>query len=175
MEKSVKALIVHDEFVLQKIYRIRKQNVMLDRDLAAMYGVPTKVFKQAVRRHIDRFPDDFMFEMTIEELAEWRSQNVTSKSDRKGLRHPPFCFTEQGVAMLSSVLESQIAIQVNIQVIRVFTRMRQLSLTHKEILEQLEKIESRIAEHDNDIAQIFNCLKQLLTPPTTPRNPIGFK
>ena len=96
--------MITDELVINRIYLIRGQKVMLDRDLSELYAVSTKVFKQAVRRNIDRFPGDFMFEMTQEELQNWRSQFVTSNSDKMGLRYPPFCFTEHGVAMLSSVL-----------------------------------------------------------------------
>ena len=105
---------ITDEAVMSKICYIRKEKVMLDRDLAELYGVETKVLKQAVRRNIDRFPSDFMFEMTKAEFADWRSQFVTSKSDRMGLRYKPMAFTEQGVAMLSSVLKSNRAIHVNI-------------------------------------------------------------
>ena len=166
--------------MINRIYLIRGQKVMLDRDLSELYGVSTKVFKQAVRRNIDRFPDDFMFEMTQEELRNWRSQFVTSNSDKMGLRYPPFCFTEQGVAMLSSVLNSETAIRVNIQIIRVFTKMRELLSTHKDILlhpdsYREEKMEKKLTGHDEDIALIFKYLKQLLNPPQPPRPKIGFK
>ena len=175
MAKAAKALIIPDELVMNKIYLIRGQKVMLDRDLAELYGVPTKAFKQAVRRNIDRFPEDFMFEMISEELENWRSQIVTSNSDKMGLRYPPFCFTEQGVAMLSSVLNSETAIHVNIRIIRVFTKMRELLLTHKDILLQLEKIEKKLSGHDEEIQLIFKYLKQLLNPPQPPRRKIGFR
>jgi hypothetical protein len=175
MKKAAKGILIPDELVMNKIYLIRGQKVMLDRDLAHLYGVETKVFKQAVRRNIERFPGDFMFEMTSEELENWRSQFVTSNSDNMGLRYPPFCFTEQGVAMLSSVLKSETAIRVNIQIIRVLTKMRELLLTHKDILLQLEKMERKLTGHDADIVLIFQYLKQLLNPPQPPRNKIGFK
>jgi hypothetical protein len=175
MEKTSKKLVIPDELVMQKIYLIRGHKVMLDRDLAELYGVSTKALKQAVRRNAGRFPHDFMFEMSFGELAEWRSQFVTSKSDKIGLRYPPFCFTEQGVAMLSSVLNSNTAISVNIQIIRVFTRMRELVITQKDILLQLEKMEHKLIHHDEDIVRIFQYLKQLLNPPQPPRNRIGFK
>ena len=175
MAKSTKSLAIPDELVMSKIYIIRGQKVMLDRDLADMYGVETKVFKQAIRRNLNRFPADFMFEMTRNELENWRSQFVTSNSDKIGLRYAPFCFTEQGVAMLSSILNSETAIRVNIQIIRVFTKMRQLVLDHKDILLQLEKIERKLSSHDQDIVLIFGYLKQLLNPPQTPRNKIGFR
>jgi len=148
---------------------------MLDRDLAGMYDVETKRLKEAVRRNISRFPEDFMFEMNAKEFENWRTQFATSKSDKQGLRYVPFCFTEQGVAMLSSILNSETAMSVNIQIIRVFTKMRELVLTHKDILLQLEKIENKLTSHDNDIALIFGYLKQLLNPPQEPRRKIGFR
>ena len=111
MGKGNKALMIPDELVINKIYVIRGQKIMLDRDLAELYGVETKRLKEAVRRNIHRFPEDFMFEMTFEELENWRTQFATSNSEKMGLRRPPFCFTEQGVAMLSSVLNSETAIE----------------------------------------------------------------
>jgi hypothetical protein len=114
MAKESRSIAIAQEAILNKIYLIRDQKVMLDRDLAILYGVETKVLKQAVRRNISRFPVDFMFEMTEKELADWRSQYVTSKEDRQGLRYAPFCFTEQGVTMLSCILNSERAIAVNI-------------------------------------------------------------
>ena len=175
MSKSTKELMIPDELVMNRIYLVRGQKVMLDRDLAELYGVETKRLNEAIRRNINRFPDDFMFEMTPEELRNWRTQFATSNSETMGLRHSPFCFTEQGVAMLSSVLKSETAIRVNIQIIRVFTRMREMIMTHKDILLQLEKIEKKLAGHDDDITLIFQYLKQLLNPPQTPRRKIGFK
>ncbi|HEY4061386.1 MAG TPA: ORF6N domain-containing protein [Puia sp.] len=127
MTESAKS-IVTEEAIVDRIYLVRGQKVMLDRDLSALYGVETKVLKQAVRRNMKRFPSDFLFEMSTKELEDWRSQNVVSKEDRKGLRHAPFCFTEQGVTMLSCVLNSDRAIAVNIQIIRVFTKMREMLL-----------------------------------------------
>src|SRR6187431_2124688 len=117
---------------------------MIDRDLADLYGVETRALKQAVRRNLSRFPGDFMFEMNKEEFEIWRSQNVTSNEDKLGLRHSPFCFTEQGVTMLSCILNSDRAIEVNIRVIRIFTKLREMLLTHKDILIKLEKIEKEL-------------------------------
>ena len=149
---------------------------MIDKDLAEMYGVETKVLKQSVKRNIERFPNDFMFEMSKKEFENWRSQFVTSNSPSKmGLRYAPMVFTEQGVAMLSSILNSSVAIQVNIQIIRIFTKMRQLLLTHKDILLKLEKLEKDVTENKQDIAVIFEALKQLLTAPKEKRRMIGFK
>lgn len=175
MAKATKILMIPDELVTNKIYFIREQKVMLDKDLAELYRVETKVLNQAVRRNLGRFPEDFMFQVSEEEWQSLRSQIVTSKARRGGSRYLPFAFTEQGVAMLSSVLNSETAIRVNIQIIRVFTRMRQMLLTHKDILLQLEKMERKLTAHDEDIQLIFKYLKQLLNPPQQPRKRIGFK
>ena len=161
MAKKDAQIMIPDEVIMNKIYLIRGKKVMLDRDLAELYGVETKVLKQTVRRNIKRFPSDFMFEMTTEELQEWRSQFVTSKADKKGLRYPPFCFTEHGVIMLASVLNSDRAININVQIVRIFTKMREMLASHKEILHRLEKIEYKLAKHDNQILIVFEYLKQL--------------
>ena len=174
MAKANKALMIPDERVMNKIYLIRSKKVMIDRDLAELYQVETRVLNQAIRRNIGRFPEDFMFQLTDKEFENWKSQIVISKSEKMGLRKRPLAFTEQGVAMLSSVLNSETAIAVNIQIIRVFTRMRELLLTHKDILLQLEKIEKKLTSHDEDIALIFQYLKKLLNPPQPPRPKIGF-
>lgn len=157
-----------DEILASKIYLIRKQKVMLDRDLAGLYAVETKVLKQSVPRNIDRFPEDFMFEMSNDEFTDWRSQFVTSNSDKLGLRYAPFCFTEQGVAMLSSVLNSKLAIQVNIQIMRVFTRMRQLladntevKLEIAEIKYSIEQIAKKQKGHDQNIELLFEYINRL--------------
>lgn len=175
MAKSSKLLKVSDEVITNKIYFIRGQKVMIDRDLAALYNVETKQLKRQVVRNIERFPEDFMFELSKEEFADWRSQFGTSNSsDKMGLRYAPFAFTEQGVAMLSSVLNSKTAIEVNIQIIRIFTKMRQVLLEHKDILLKLEQLEKKVGKHDEEIQIIFNYLKQLLNPPQPPRRRIGF-
>jgi hypothetical protein len=177
MAKAVKELMIPEELVINKIYLIRGQKVMLDSDLAGLYGVETKVLNQAVRRNADRFPKDFMFRTTKEEWESLRSQFVTLEAGRgKYSKYLPYVFTEQGVAMLSSVLNSETAIRVNIQIIRVFTRMREMIMTHKDILLQLEKLEQKLSGHHEDIQLIFKYLKQLLTPPAQPlRQKIGFK
>ena len=175
MAKASKTLLIPDEIVMNKIYLIRGQKVMIDNDLADLYDIETKRLKEAVRRNSDRFPEDFMFELTQKEFESLRSQIATSKTGRGGARYLPMAFTEQGVAMLSSVLNSETAIRVNIQIIRVFTKMRELLLTHKDILLQLEKMEKKLTGHDEDIALIFEYLKKLLNPPQTPRNKVGFR
>ena len=152
---------VPDELIMSKIYRIRGKKVMIDRDLAELYGVETKVLKQTVKRNKKRFPSDFMFQMSKKELQHWRSQFVTSKSDIMGLRYPPFCFTEHGVLMLASVLNSDRAITINIQIVRVFTKMREMLLTDKDILLKLERMQHKLAEHDNTILLIFEYINHL--------------
>jgi phage regulator Rha-like protein len=161
MTKKNQLVTIPDEVVMNKIYLIRGQKVMLDRDLAVLYEVETKRLKEAVRRNIDRFPEDFMFELTKEEFTNWRTQFATSNADKMGLRVPPFAFTEHGVAMLSSVLNIERAISVNIQIIQIFTKMRELLSTHKEILQKLEQLERKDMEHDEKIMLIFEYLKQL--------------
>lgn len=153
--------ILPDETIISKIYMIRGRKVMIDRDLAELYDVETRVLNQAVRRNEKRFPEDFMFQMTKEEMEDWKSQIVISNSEKMGLRKPPLVFTEQGVAMLSSVLNSDRAIMVNIQIMRVFTKMRELVETHKEILQKLEQLEKKEIEQDEKIMLIFEYLKQL--------------
>ncbi len=176
MPKSSPDLIVQDEMILSKIYLIRDQKIMLDYDLAELYGVETKRLKEAVRRNFSRFPEDFMFELFEDEWTSLRTQFASLKSGQgKHTKYLPFAFTEQGVTMLSCVLNSERAISVNIQIIRIFIRMRQMLFAQKDILLQLEKIERKLTTHDEDIHLIFQYIKQLLTPAQPPRNRIGFK
>ena len=153
--------ILPDEAIINKIFIIRGLKVMMDRDLAELYGVDTRSLNQSVKRNLKRFPEDFMFQLTPEELKTWKSQIVISNSERMGLRKPPYAFTEQGVVMLSSVLNSDRAILVNIQIIRVFTKMRTLLESHKEILKKLDTLERKEIEQDDNISLIFEYLKQL--------------
>ena len=142
------AIAITDETVISKIYLVRGKRVMLDRDLAELYGVETKVLNQAVKRNEKRFPSDFMFQMNDLELENWKSQFVTSNKVIMGLRKLPNVFTEMGVAMLSSVLSSDTAIEVNIQIVRIFSRLREMLLTHKDILLKLEQIEQKIQKQE---------------------------
>jgi len=151
--------ILPDKTIINKIYIIREKKVMIDRDLAELYGVETKVLNQAVKRNLKRFPDDFMFQLTDEEFRNLRSQIVTSSWG--GSRFRPMVFTEQGVAMLSSILNSERAISVNIQIIRVFTRMRAMIESHKEILKKLEMLEKKDIELNDKVTLIFEYLKEL--------------
>ncbi len=164
---------VSEETIVERIYIIRGQKVMVDRDLAEMYGVEVKRLNQAVKRNISRFPDDFMFQLSQDEFKNLKSQFVTSSWG--GIRKLPYAFTEQGVAMLSSVLNSETAIQVNIQIIRLFTKMKQLILDNKDLWMKIEKIEQHLLKNDEEIKTIFAYLKKLLIQENKPRNPIGFK
>ncbi|MFH1120734.1 MAG: ORF6N domain-containing protein [Bacteroidota bacterium] len=156
-----KESLLPDELIINKIILLRHQKVLVGRDLAELYNVDTRTLNQAVKRNLKRFPEDFMFQMTKEEFGIWRSQIVISNHDKMGLRRPPYVFTEQGVAMLSSVLNSDRAILVNIQIIRIFTRMRALLESHKEILRKLELLEKKDIEQEDKILLIFEYLKQL--------------
>jgi hypothetical protein len=166
-------IIIPEETIINKIYLIRGQKVMIDYDLAGLYRVETKQLKRAVKRNLERFPHDFMFELTLEELQNLRSQTGTSSWG--GVRYSPMVFTEQGVAMLSSILSSQQAILVNIQIIRVYTKMREMLLTHKDILLKLEQFEKQVEKNSYEIQLIFETLKQLLKSPQEPRRQIGYK
>jgi len=167
--KSVPVVPVPLERITGKIYFIRGQKVMLDRGLAELYEVETKVLKQAVRRNIDRFPEDFMFELTKDEFEILRSQIVTSSWG--GTRYQPMAFTEQGVAMLSSVLNSRRAIQVNIQIMRAFTQLRQMLSTHADLKRKIEAMEKK---YDQQFQIVFEAIKQLLETESKPRKKIGF-
>jgi hypothetical protein len=161
-----KDLPIPVERIERAILLIRGQKVLLDGDLAELYGVKTKALKQAVRRNIERFPKDFMFELTDEEASNLRSQIVTSSSAPwGGARYKPMAFREQGVAMLSSVLRSKRAVQVNIEIMRAFVRLRTMLSTHKELARKLDQLEIRIADHDEQIQAIFEAIRQLMTSP----------
>ncbi len=163
--------IVSVETIAGKIYLIRVTKVMLDRDLSELYGVETKQLKRAVRRNIDRFPSDFMFDLTKNELENWRRQIGTSNSDKMGLRYKPMAFTEQGVAMLSSVLNSKRAIQVNIQIIRTFTKLRQVLSDNKEFRKEFEELKQIT---DERFQIVFETLDQLINIENRPKKKIGF-
>ena len=167
------SVILTDETIITKIYFIRKQKVMLDEDLAELYQVPTKRLNEQVKRNVSRFPADFMFQLVDEEFKDLKSQFATSRWG--GRRKLPYAFTEHGVLMLSSVLSSERAIAVNIQIMRIYTRMRELMLTNQEIFLKLEQLENVVAGNNEDIQVIFEYLKQLLNPPDEPRPRIGFR
>lgn len=158
---------------MSKIFLLRGVRIMLDFDLAELYGTETKQLKRSVRRNPSRFPPDFMFELSAEELEILRCQIGTSSWG--GSRYPPMAFTAQGVAMLSSVLGTRKAIAVNIQIIRVFTRMKQWIVTQKDILLKLQALEKTVGKHSRDFRVVFAYLKELLSPPKTVMRKIGFK
>ena len=163
--------MVMTERIEQKIYLLRGQKVMLDRDLAALYEVDTKVLKQAVRRNSERFPEDFMFVLTRVEFNNLRSQFVTSNADRMGLRHAPMAFTEQGVAMLSSVLRSQRAIDVNIAIMRTFVKLRKMLESHEKLAKKLAEMEGK---YDEQFRMVFEVLNELMAAPEPSKKKIGF-
>ncbi len=167
MNKSVPMKIVEGKILL-----IRGQKVMLDSDLAELYGVETKVLIQAVKRNINRFPEDFMFQLNNQEVISLRSQFVTSKSGRGGRRYNPYVLTEQGVAMLSSVLNSERAIEVNIMIMRAFVKMREMIVSHKDLARKLEELEKK---YDTQFKVVFDAIRELMTPPELERKKIGFK
>lgn len=175
VSKMSKSIAIPDEVVMSKIYLIRNHKVMLDIDLAELYQVETGRLNEQVKRNIERFPEDFMFQLTDEEWESLRSQNAISKKGRGGRRYAPFAFTEHGVLMLSSVLNSDRAIQVNIQIMRIYTKLKGMLMDHKDILLKLEKLEKKVSKHDENFKVVFTYLKELLNPKTEPLRKIGFK
>lgn len=154
------------------ILLLRGERVMLDADLAALYGVPTRALIQATKRNLDRFPPDFMFQLDSVEVELLRSQIVTSKSGRGGRRHRPYAFTEQGVAMLSSVLRGRRAVRVNIEIMRTFVRLRRILASHADLARKLNELESR---YDEQFRVVFDAIRELMEPPPPPpKRPIGF-
>lgn len=160
-----------EEIIARRVLLIRNRKVILDRDLADLYGVQTRELKQAVRRNKDRFPVDFMFELNKKEFTDWRSQIVISKGDKMGLRYAPMAFTEQGVAMLSSVLKSKKAVLVNVQIIRTFVKLRELLSTNEELRKKVETMERK---YDKKLRVVFDVIKQLLKEEEKPKIQIGF-
>lgn len=175
-EKKENQIMLPDEIIMNKIFFIRNQKVMLDRDLAELYGVETKYLKRQVRRNILRFPEDFMFELTPEELQIWRSQFVTSNQDKMGLRYSPFAFTETGVAQLSGVLNSERAILISNQIMRVFIRMRSMLMDTLTLKLDIEEIKKKLESQDKNIELVFNYLDELIEKQENPkpRKRIGF-
>ena len=170
--------MIPDEIVISKIYYIRDQKVMLDLDLAYLYGVETKVLKQSVRRNLNRFPEDFMFVLSKKEFEILRSQIVTSEFNQT--RYMPMAFTEHGVLMLSSVLRSERAVDINIQIVRIFTKMRKILMSQKELIQRVSKIESNLEGQSHEIKILFEYLKKLMQEKEqaihqTSRPRIGYK
>jgi hypothetical protein len=178
--------IIPIERIAQSIYSLRRQKVMLDRDLSILYGVKTRVLNQAVKRNAARFPSDFMFALTSEEIARIsqivisptgrrrsRSQIVTLKRGQN-IKYRPYAFTEQGVAMLSSVLNSERAVKVNIAIMRAFVKLREALETNRELARKFAELEKRVGKHDETIDAILDVIRQLMVPPKEPRREIGF-
>lgn len=167
--RKIHSAVIPTEIIVRKIFIVRAKKVILDRELAELYGVETRVLNQAVKRNRKRFPEDFMLVLNRKEILRI-SQIVTSLKYSKNV----LAFTEQGVAMLSSILNSERAIQVNIQIIRAFVKLREMILTHKDLIRKVDLLEKKFAEHDKKIGLIFQAIKQLLMPPKTPRRKMGF-
>ncbi len=163
--------MISSERIERSILFIRGHKVMLDADLALLYGVTTKVLVQAVKRNINRFPPDFTFQLTTKEFSCLRSQIVTSKAGRGGRRYLPYAFSEQGVAMLSSGLRSKRAVRVNIEIMRAFVRLRQILASHADLASKLADLEKK---YDKQFKVVFDAIRQLMTPPAKPRRKIGF-
>jgi phage regulator Rha-like protein len=171
-----KVISLAQERIFKKIYLIRKQKVLLDSDLAELYGVDTKRLKEQVKRNLKRFPSDFMFVLTNKEHKSLRSQIATLETGRgKYSKYPPYAFTEQGIAMLSTVLNSERAIAINIQIMRLFVEMRQLIGNNKRILQKIEKLEAADMDHDKKFREIYGLIKNLLEPAFKNSRKIGFK
>jgi len=166
--------IIPDESVISKIYLLRNHKIMLDRDLAELYGVKAIRLREQVKRNINRFPENFMFQLSEKEVELMVSQNaIPSKKQLGGTL--PYAFTEHGVLMLANVLKSEQAIQMSIRIIEIFVKVREMLLTHKDILLKLEQLEKQVIQNSDEIQVIFDAMKQLLNPPQEPREPIGFK
>ena len=174
MAKAKLTIAIIEEKIVDKIHLIRGQKVMIDRDLAELYGVETRRLKEQVNRNLSRFPSHYMFELTQKEYESLRSQNATLKQGGHA-KYLPYAFTEHGVLMLANVLKSGRAIEMSIKVIDVFVKLREMLLTHKDILLKLELLEKQVVKNSEEIQAIFNALKQLLNPPLEPRKRIGFK
>lgn len=169
----IKNKIIPDDMVINKIYMLRGQKIMLDQDLAELYGIETRRLNEQVKRNSDRFPDDFMFVLKEGELEDLMSQNATSSWG--GRRKLPNAFTEHGVLMLSSVLNSKQAIQVNIQIMRIYTRVREMLTGHKDLTVKVEQMEKQLMKHDQKIQGLFSYLSQFVEREKKPRTEIGFK
>ena len=174
MPKSTRA-VSPIEPIATKIYLIRGKRVMLDADLSDLYGVQTKFINLAVRRNAERFPHDFMFQLTMQETKSLRLQFATSKKGRGGRRYLPYAFTQEGVAMLSGVLNSPRAVQANILIMRTFTKLREIIATNELIRQKIEELERKYTDHDQQFKIVFEAIRELLNSPKPPRKkPIGF-
>jgi hypothetical protein len=174
VERRVTSVVATTDDIQDMVHVVRGQRVMLDFDLARLYGVPTSALNQAVRRNADRFPEDFAYHLTRQEVASLMSQNVISNPGRGGRRKLPWAFTEHGVAMLSSVLRSPTAVRVNIEIVRTFVRLRRLMATPGELVEQLTRLAETVRLHDSQIKAVARVLNKLMEKPAEPTRRIGF-
>ncbi len=162
------------EIIEKKIYLIRNQRVMLDSDIAELYGVTTKRFNEQVKRNIERFPEDFMFKLTDEEYKILRSQFATSNIIHGGRRYTPYVFTEHGAIMAATILNSSKAVEMSIFVVRAFVKLREITSGNKELAQKLNELEKKYEKHDKDIKVIIDAIRQLMTPPEKTKRKIGF-
>lgn len=162
------------ESIVSRIFLIRGQKVMLDSDLASLFGVPTKRFNEQIKRNNTRFPPDFMFQLTQEEFDSLKSQIATSNTGRGGRRYLPFVFTEHGAIMAATVLNSPLAVEMSVFVVRAFVKLREMLSTHKEVAHKIEELERKLAVHDEAIIGLFEAIRQLMEPPTEKKTQIGF-
>ena len=168
------SMMIPEEVIINKILNIRGLKVMIDNDLAELYGLPTKRLNEQVKRNQERFPDDFMFQLRPEETEFLRSQSATSKTGRGGRRYLPYVFTEHGAIMAANVLNSPRAIQASVLVVRAFVRLREIVAPHKELADKLAELEKRISGQDENIQTLFQAIRELMTGPDSPRRQIGF-
>ena len=174
-ERADSLELIEAPAIEKRILVVRGRQVMLDEDLADLYGVETRVLVQQVKRNVKRFPGDFMFQLTSAEAEVLRSQIVISNEGRGGRRYAPYVFTEQGIAMLSGVLRSDRAIAVNIEIMRTFVELRRVASSYAAIERRLEEIERELGGHDEQLTEIFAALRQLISPPARPKRPVGFR
>jgi hypothetical protein len=172
--KTSKLPNISEDFLMNKIYILRGQKIMLDRDLAELYGTPTKRLREQVKRNLSRFPKNFMFQLTKAEVQIMVSQNAIPSLQHLG-GTLPYAFTEHGILMLANILKSDKAIKMSVRIIEIFVKMRELLSTHKDILLQLEKLEKQVGENSDDIYKIFSALKKLLDPERPPMEKVGYK
>jgi len=173
-KKMAEPVVISVVEIEKSIFLIRAHRVMLDFHLAGLYGVETKNLNRTVKRNLDRFPDDFMFQLTAEKVANLRFQIGTSSFGHGGRRYAPYVFTEQGVAMLSSILKSKQAVNVNIAIMRAFVRLREALSLHKDLAHKLAELERKIESYDESISTLFDAIRRLMTPPDKPQKEIGF-
>lgn len=174
MSKPAQAALATVDTVAGRIHFVRGQKVVVDADLAMLYGVATSRFNEQVRRNVARFPSDFMFRLTAEEDAALRSQIATSKTGRGGRRYLPYAFTEHGAIMAATILNSPRATEMSVFIVRAFVQLREALATHRQVAQKLDELERKVSSHDKAIAGVIDAIRQLMAPPVSPKRPIGF-